>query len=62
MKKVLLIASEYAPGMLSFASSIINRLSESNEFEIYAVVVSRGKFKYEPLLCEEENYMYRSAS
>ena len=38
MKKVLLIASEYAPGMLSFASSIINRLSESNEFEIYAVV------------------------
>ena len=29
MKKILLIASEYAPGMLSFASSIINRLSES---------------------------------
>ena len=53
MKKVLLIASEYAPGMLSFASSIINRLSESSEFEVYAVVVSRGKFKYEPLLCEK---------
>ena len=31
MKKILLIASEYAPGMLSFASSIINRLSESGE-------------------------------
>ena len=53
MKKILLIASEYAPGMLSFASSIINRLSESGEFDIYAIVVSKGKFKYESLLCEK---------
>lgn len=52
MKKILFIASEYAPGMLSFASSIINTLSESGEFDIYAIVVSKGKLGYEPLLCE----------
>ena len=40
MKRILLIATEFAPGMIPYASSIINTLSNSEKFEVFAIVVN----------------------
>lgn len=47
MKKILFVCSEFSPGMLPFASSVINTLSASNEIEPYVLAVSHEEFSYE---------------
>ena len=58
MDRILLIATEYAPGMIPYASSIINALSESSDFEIYAVVVNSEACSYCNNLGELQNIEY----
>ena len=58
MKRILFIATESAPGMIPYTSSVINALSKSNEFEIYAVVVNSGKRSYRNYLKEVEHIEY----
>ena len=45
-KKVLFVATEFAPGMIPFASSIINILSTDSRYEVYAIVINSGKYNY----------------
>lgn len=58
MDRILLIATEYAPGMIPYASSIINALSKSSDFEIYAVVVNSEACSYCNNLGELQNIEY----
>lgn len=58
MKRILFIATESAPGMIPYTSSVINALSKSNEFEIYAVVVNSGKRSYRNYLKGVEHIEY----
>lgn len=58
MKRILFIATESAPGMIPYTSSVINALSKSNEFEIYAVVVNSGKRSYRNYLKGIEHIEY----
>lgn len=44
--KVLFVATEFAPGMIPFASSIINILNTDSHYEVYAIVVNSGKYNY----------------
>lgn len=48
--KVLLIASEFAPGMIPFASTIIKTLCKDGRFDVYAVVVNSGRKTYVKVL------------
>ena len=48
--KVLFIASEFAPGMIPFASTIIKTLSKDERFDVYAVVVNSGRKTYVKVL------------
>lgn len=58
MKKILLIATEFAPGMIPFASSIINSLGEDSHMRIYALVVSSGKYTYRGKINLTNNITY----
>lgn len=44
--KVLFIASEFAPGMIPFASTIIKALCKDGRFDVYAIVVNSGRKTY----------------
>lgn len=44
--KVLLVASEFAPGMIPYAATLINVLSKDERFEVHSVVVCSGKKTY----------------
>ena len=44
--KVLFVASEFAPGMIPFASTIIKTLGNDERFDVYAVVVNSGRKSY----------------
>ncbi|MDM8304895.1 hypothetical protein [Phocaeicola salanitronis] len=44
--KILFVASEFAPGMILFASTIITTLNKDERFDIYAVVVNSGNKSY----------------
>lgn len=46
MKNVLYICTEFSPGMIPYGSSIINAMAKSNRENIYAIVVSKGKYDY----------------
>lgn len=50
MKRILFIASEYALGMMPFAATIINSLTESEDFEVYSILVSRKDRQYKTLI------------
>lgn len=50
--KILFIASEFAPGMIPFASTIITLLSKDERFDVYALVVNSGKKTYSRTLEE----------
>ena len=42
--RILYVASEFAPGMMPFAASIVNIAKEQNIFEVYAFFVnSKGR-------------------
>lgn len=49
-KKILFIASEYASGMVPFASKIIRTLNKDSNYDVYAIVVNSGKKSYNNLL------------
>lgn len=44
--KVLFVATEFAPGMIPFASSIINILNTDSRYEVYAIVVNSRNYTY----------------
>lgn len=44
--RILLVASEFAPGMIPFASKIITLLNGDEKFEVFAIVVNSNKFSY----------------
>mgnify|MGYP000056554007 CR=1 FL=1 len=50
MNKILFVASEFAPGMIPFASNIIKTLSNDERFDVYAVVVNSGRKSYSTAL------------
>lgn len=49
-KKILFVASEFASGMIPFAASVINTLSENAYFDVYCVCVNSGKKTYMPYI------------
>lgn len=53
--KVLYIASEFAPGMIPFASKIITTLSCDKHFDVYAIAVNSGKKSYNEILKNFDN-------
>lgn len=48
--KVLLIASEFAPGMLPYAAKIINVLSNDERLDVHSIVVCSGKKSYRGII------------
>ena len=50
MKKILFVASEYAPGMIPFAVSIINTLAKDVRFEVHCVCVNSRNKSYRGLV------------
>lgn len=50
--KVLFVASEFASGMIPFASKIITTLSKNINYEVYAIVVNSGNKSYNTLLSD----------
>lgn len=50
MKKILYVASEFAPGMIPFAAKIITVMCRDSRYEVYAVVVNSGKRSYKEAL------------
>lgn len=56
--KVLLVASEYAPGMIPFATTIINTLSQDKRFDVHCVCVNSIKNTYSNLIIEKGHPVY----
>lgn len=48
--KILLIASEFAPGMLPYAAKIINVLSNDDRLNVHSIVVCSGKKSYRGII------------
>lgn len=58
-EKILYIATEYAPGMMPFAASIINAAMKQNVYEAYAFCVNSGSKSYKKyLLFDNERCFY----
>jgi glycosyltransferase involved in cell wall biosynthesis len=53
MKKILFIATEPAVGMVPFATSIINALSEMEELDFYGVIIDSNHHSYRKVLSEK---------
>lgn len=53
--KILFIASEFAPGMIPFASKIITTLNCDKHFDVYAIAVTSGKKTYNEILKNFDN-------
>lgn len=51
--KILLVSSDYSLGMIHFAASIINKLSESEDMDIYALLTTKETFNYNDKLSEK---------
>lgn len=49
-RKIFLVATEYAPGMIPFAASVINTLAESNQFDICCLCVNSKNRTYLPYI------------
>ena len=58
MKKLLFIASEYASGMIPFATTIINTLSQDRRFEVHCICVNSRKSSYEGLIVKEAHPVF----
>lgn len=50
IKKILLVATEYAPGMIPFAATIINSLANCKYFDVHAITVNSGEKTYKNVL------------
>ena len=57
-KKVLLVASEYAPGMIPFATTVINTLAQDDRFDVRCLCVNSGKKGYRTLISNEVRSTY----
>lgn len=58
-QRIIFIATEFAPGMIPFASSIINTLNTDPRFDVYAIVVNSGKYSYKgKIIIPEEKICY----
>lgn len=57
-KKVVFIASEFATGMIPFASTIINTLSQDERFEVHSICVNSVKHNYRGLVGKEANPVF----
>lgn len=57
-KRILFIASSTASGMIPFASTIINSLSEDDRFEVYCICVNRESFSYEGRISKKAHPVY----
>lgn len=58
MKKILFVASEYAPGMIPFAVSIINTLAKDVRFEVHCVCVNSRNKSYRGLVDKQAHPTY----
>lgn len=58
MKKLLFIASEYASGMIPFATTIINTLSKDRSFEVHCICVNSRKSSYKGLIAKEAHPVF----
>lgn len=58
MKKLLFIASEYASGMIPFATTIINTLSQDRRFEVHCICVNSRKSSYKGLIAKEAHPIF----
>lgn len=58
MKKILFVATEFAPGMIPYASSIINTLSKSKEIELHAIVVNSKNRSYRKNIIPSPNIRF----
>lgn len=58
MKKILFIASEPAPGMVPFAVTIINALSNVPDYEIHCICVNSGKLGYKGKISENAHPIF----
>lgn len=61
MKKILLVATEYAPGMIPFAASIIKLLKDKegeNILKVYCITVNGLKLNYYKELAGVSNVVY----
>lgn len=58
MKKLLFIASEYASGMIPFATTIINTLSQDRRFEVHCICVNSRKSSYKGLIAKEAHPVF----
>lgn len=56
--KVLFVASEYAPGMIPFATTIINTLAEDDRFEVHCVCVNSKNKSYKGMVVEQAHSTY----
>lgn len=50
MRKILLVASEFAPGMIPFAATIINTLAKDKRFEIHCICVNSKDKSYRGII------------
>lgn len=58
MKRILLIASEFASGMIPFAATVINCLAETKHFKVKCICVNSGKARYDGLICPAANPVF----
>ena len=56
--RILYVASEFAPGMMPFAASIVNIAKEQNIFEVYAFFVNSKGRHYNSLVTLDEDKCY----
>ena len=54
VKKILLVATEYAPGMIPFAVAIIDSLTKCKAFDVHAIVINSGNKTYKNILKNKE--------
>jgi glycosyltransferase involved in cell wall biosynthesis len=52
-KRILFIATEYAAGMLPFASAIINALHRNERLDVFAILISKKNYTYKNLIDSE---------
>lgn len=57
-KKILFVASEFAPGMIPFAATIINSLAADNRFEVHCICVCSGRHTYRELIQAEAHPIF----
>lgn len=51
--KILFVSSDHSLGMIHFAASILNKLAESEEIDIYALLTTKGEYNYNDKLSKK---------